>query len=266
MRSAPAGRYRRPRGLRAHDETAAPDPKPTAAMPDSVGPQCFEDFGFSVEQEHHGGTVSWPAPLTRDTLGVEPSCWVDELGSERNLFIAGWYGLDGAQYDAVNAPLEDALAAAGYQLTEDANGILGVSPGPGRRAADLGLSNHTHRWVLRGHRDVQWSRLTRTLCAELGRSRGNRWRVRRSRRRRRRPPDQRDAAHDDADDAHDHQDRQHDREERQHDADDVLDPAQYRCRRAPPSSRWPQVAPSSCRRGRRATAVRRWRPAPRRCS
>jgi hypothetical protein len=126
----------------APSETAAPDPKPTAAMPDSVGPLCFEDFGFSAEQEHHGGTVSWPAPLTPDTLGVEPSCWVDELGSERNLFIAGWYGLDGAQYDAVNGPLEDALAAAGYQLTEDANRISGYRQdlGDGQPISDFRIS------------------------------------------------------------------------------------------------------------------------------
>jgi hypothetical protein len=70
-----------------------------------------------------GGEVTWFPPLQDDAIGVEPSCWVDLLETERNLFFAGWYGLDDAQYDLVNGPIEAALQADGFQLTDDTNGI-----------------------------------------------------------------------------------------------------------------------------------------------
>lgn len=116
---------------------AAADPKPTAAVPDSVGPLCFEDFGFTADEEQHGGTVSWPDPLTDDSIGVEPSCWVDQLEAERNLFLAGWYGLDDAQYESVNGPIEAALQDAGFELKDDMDGITVYSKPTGQELEDI---------------------------------------------------------------------------------------------------------------------------------
>ena len=116
---------------------AAPDPKPTAAVPDAVGPLCFEDFGFTADEEQHGGTVSWPEPLSDDSIGVEPSCWVDQLETERDLFLAGWYGLDDAQYESVNGPIESALQDAGFELKDDTNGITVYSKPTGQELEDL---------------------------------------------------------------------------------------------------------------------------------
>jgi hypothetical protein len=115
----------------------APDPKPTAMMPDAIGPLCYEDFGFTADEEQHGGTVTWPAPLSDDAIGVEPSCWVDQLDTERNLFLAGWYGLDDAQYDLVNGPIESALQSAGFELQDDTNGITVYSKPTGQELEDL---------------------------------------------------------------------------------------------------------------------------------
>lgn len=104
----------------APSDAPAADAKPTAAP----GAPCFEaNFGVSADEEQHGGDVTWPSPLNGDDIGVEPSCWFDELNTERNLFLAGWYGLDDAQYDLVNAPIEGALVDAGYSLRMDTDGI-----------------------------------------------------------------------------------------------------------------------------------------------
>jgi hypothetical protein len=98
----------------------APDAKPTAA----AGAPCFEaTYVVSAAEEEHGGGATWPAPLNGDDIGVEPSCWFDALDTERNLFLAGWYGLDDAQYELVNTPIEDALVGAGYSLRQDTDGI-----------------------------------------------------------------------------------------------------------------------------------------------
>ncbi len=97
-----------------------PDAKPTAAPPPGL---CFADYGFTDDEVQEGGEVTWFPPLQDDAIGVEPSCWVDYLETERNLFFAGWYGLDNAQYDLVNGPIEAALQADGFQLGEDTNGI-----------------------------------------------------------------------------------------------------------------------------------------------
>ncbi|HEV7742892.1 MAG TPA: hypothetical protein VGO65_10770, partial [Pseudolysinimonas sp.] len=72
-----------------------------------------------------------------DSIGVEPSCWVDQLESERNLFLAGWYGLDDAQYDSVNGPIESALQDAGFELTDDTNGTTVYSKPTGQELEDL---------------------------------------------------------------------------------------------------------------------------------
>lgn len=99
---------------------AEPDAKPTAAPAPGL---CFADYGFTDDEVQEGGDVTWFPPLQDDAIGVEPSCWVDYLETERNLFFAGWYGLDDAQYDLVNAPIEAALQGDGFQLTDDTNGI-----------------------------------------------------------------------------------------------------------------------------------------------
>ena len=105
----------------APSETAAePDAKPTAAPPPGL---CFADYGFTDDEVQEGGDVTWFPPLQGDAIGVEPSCWVDYLETERNLFFAGWYGMDNAEYDLVNTPIEAALQADGFQLGEDTNGI-----------------------------------------------------------------------------------------------------------------------------------------------
>ncbi|MEO5922162.1 MAG: hypothetical protein ABIQ01_13565 [Pseudolysinimonas sp.] len=110
----------------------SPEPKPTATIPDAVGPLCYEDLGFTADEEHHGGDVAWPAPLTDDDFVVEPSCWVDQLSTDRAVFIAGWYGLTADQ--DISGPMEDALVGAGYQLTDDTNGITDweLDPGDGQ--------------------------------------------------------------------------------------------------------------------------------------
>lgn len=101
-------------------DAPAPDAKPTAA----AGAPCFEAvYAVSPDEEQHGGGATWPAPLKGDDIGVEPSCWIDVLNTERNLFLAGWYGLDDAQYELVNTPIEGALVEAGYSLRQDTDGI-----------------------------------------------------------------------------------------------------------------------------------------------
>ncbi len=103
---------------------AQPDAKPTAAAAPGL---CFADYGFTDDEVQEGGDVTWFPPLSDDAIGVEPSCWVDFLETERNLFLAGWYGLDDAQYELVNTPIEAALQGDGFQLTDDTNGVTAYS-------------------------------------------------------------------------------------------------------------------------------------------
>jgi hypothetical protein len=97
----------------APSESAAPEPKPTSAMDHDF---CYDDMLMDpATQEHHGGDVPWPAPLTDDAFPIEPSCWSDEIG-DGAYFSADWRVLGPTDRDALLVSIQDALAAAGLSV------------------------------------------------------------------------------------------------------------------------------------------------------
>lgn len=97
----------------APSESAAPAPKPTSAMDQDF---CYSDMlNDPASEEHHGGEVPWPAPLTDDVFPIEPSCWFDQTASG-GTFAADWRVLGPTDRDALLVAIQDALAAAGLAV------------------------------------------------------------------------------------------------------------------------------------------------------
>jgi hypothetical protein len=95
-------------------EAPAPAPKPTAAL-DQGATYCFDDLlSDPATEEHHGGEVPWPAPLTDDVFSIEPSCWAEP---NAGTFIADWRVLGPTEHDALLTAIQDALAAGGLAVS-----------------------------------------------------------------------------------------------------------------------------------------------------
>jgi hypothetical protein len=95
----------------------APDPKPTAAMTQDQE-FCYADLlNDPATEEHHGGDVPWPAPLTDDDFPIEPSCWYNTDQSGSGSFAADWRVLGPTEHDALLTAIQDALAAGGLSVS-----------------------------------------------------------------------------------------------------------------------------------------------------